>query len=177
MTDLDGIIEGCRKGDAQMQSRLYKLYSPRFYALCCRYAADTEVANDALVDGFLSIFMTIDSYSGKGSFEGWMQTIFVRATIKRLRQKTAHNSRQLSNDAALECPYSVDLDRQIDVRAALEHAMGALGDSQRVLVNMIAIDDLSFAQAAQELGQPVSTIKWHYYQAMQIVRRRMKNRL
>jgi len=177
MTDLDRIIEGCKKGDVSMQSELYKRYSPRFYALCRRYAADDDMADDALVEGFMTIFQTIGKYGARGSFEGWMHTIFVRTTIHLLRKKILHNDREKDVELAGDQGYSVDIDRQIDIRTALEQAMSVLTDSQRLLVNLIAIDDHTFAMAAKELEMPESTVKWQYYQAMEVVKRRMKNRL
>jgi len=177
MTDLDRIIEGCKKGDASMQSELYKQYSPRFYALCRRYVVDEDMANDALVEGFITVFQTIDKYSARGSFEGWMHTIFVRSAIHLLRKKMQQNERELSDELAADQGYSVDLDKQIDIRTALEQAMRLLTDKQRVIVNLIAIDDHTFVQVANELQLPESTVKWQYYQAMEIVKCKMKRRL
>ena len=55
-----------------MQKELYDRFSARFYALCCRYAPDDDIAKELLVDGFMTIFSEIGNYRGDGAFEGWM---------------------------------------------------------------------------------------------------------
>lgn len=48
---------------------------------------DLELAEDALVKGFLKIFENIDSFEGKGNFEGWMYKIMVNECLMELRKK------------------------------------------------------------------------------------------
>ena len=43
-----------------------------------RYAGNPDAAKDLLQDGFVKVFTSMDSYSGAGSFEGWMRKIFTR---------------------------------------------------------------------------------------------------
>ncbi|MFT6336906.1 MAG: RNA polymerase sigma factor (sigma-70 family) [Saprospiraceae bacterium] len=79
--DLDTIIEGCKKGEKVCQERLVRSYAPGLLAICRRYSRDSESANDALQESFINIFKYIKSYSGAGSFEGWMKRIAVNCTI------------------------------------------------------------------------------------------------
>ena len=79
--ELNTIIEGCKKGEKICQERLVRNYAPRLLAICRRYSRDSESANDALQESFINIFKYIDSYSGKGSFEGWMKRIAANCTI------------------------------------------------------------------------------------------------
>ena len=72
MKKLEEVIEGCKRGDKLSQKELYDRYSSRYFVFCRRYAADDESAKDILIDGFLAVFQSVDTYSGTGSFEGWM---------------------------------------------------------------------------------------------------------
>ena len=92
MDNLERVIEGCKNGDAKMQRELYQRYSPRFYALCRRYSNDDEMANSALVDGFLTVFQSIGSYRGEGSFEGWMHKIFLRKIVHVYRKNNKYRT-------------------------------------------------------------------------------------
>ena len=58
-----------------------RIYAPRLLAICRRYSRDSESAKDALQESFINIFKYINSYSGAGSFEGWMKRIAVNCTI------------------------------------------------------------------------------------------------
>ena len=85
---LKKLIHQCKKQELKAQEELYRSYSARFFALCLKYSSSYEEAQDLLQEGFLKIFVHIDQYKGKGSFEGWMTRIFINTAIKEtLKQK------------------------------------------------------------------------------------------
>lgn len=79
--EIEKIIEGCKSGKAECQEYLVRKYAPVLLAICRRYTKDHESANDALQEAFINIFKYIKSYSGKGSFEGWLKRIAVNCSI------------------------------------------------------------------------------------------------
>ena len=50
-------------------------------AICRRYTKDPASAQDALQETFINVFKYINTYSGKGSFEGWMKRIAVNCSL------------------------------------------------------------------------------------------------
>lgn len=80
------LIEGCRNGERLAQKELYETYSRKMMGVCLRYVSDRETARDLLQDGFVKVFTSMDSYSGLGSFEGWMRKIFVNCALEYLLQ-------------------------------------------------------------------------------------------
>lgn len=81
------LISGCIDGNRRMQEELYRRFSPRMYAVCLRYAASSEEAEDILQEGFIKIFKKLGSFRGDGSFEGWIRRIFVNTAIEHFRRK------------------------------------------------------------------------------------------
>ena len=79
------LIEGCRKGDRRAQKALYETFSRKMMSVCLRYVSDWETARDLLQEGFVKVFTHIDSYTGNGSFEGWIRKIFVNSALEYLR--------------------------------------------------------------------------------------------
>src|SRR5690606_9679242 len=71
------IIKGCLKGDRKAQQYLYESFSGKFLAICLRYIKDRDMAEDAMIEGFMRIFQKLSQYEGKGSFEGWMKRVIV----------------------------------------------------------------------------------------------------
>lgn len=49
------------------------------YRLCLRYAGEEDTALLILNNGFLRVFKKIDSYSFKGSLEGWVRKLIFHA--------------------------------------------------------------------------------------------------
>ena len=75
--DIDQIIKGCKNNDRKCQDQLVRLFAPKLMAVCIRYCNDSEIAKDALQESFINILKYINTYSGKGSFEGWVRRIAV----------------------------------------------------------------------------------------------------
>lgn len=173
MDTLEKVIEGCQNADEAMQAELYKRYSPRFYALARRYAPDDETAREILTDGFLAIFNDIENYRGDGSFEGWMQTIFIRKAIKAYNVSIRHRRMQLNPDKE-DFPYTPDdVGRQIDIREALIKALQFLSDKERRVFNLVAVEEYTMTDAAELLGLPESTVKSQYYRAQETLKRKI----
>src|SRR5690606_9307900 len=114
-------IEGCKRRDRKAQKLLYEQYSARFFGVCKRYMKNAELAEDVLVKGFLKIFENIDSFEGKGNFEGWMQRIFINECLMELRKKNdftvyleTSNIQPKRDAMALENLYEQDILKLLD---------------------------------------------------------------
>jgi len=68
------------------QKELYQRFSPKMLGVCMRYIKDLQYAEDVLLEGFLKVFDKLDSFTFKGSFEGWLRQIFVRASLDFIRR-------------------------------------------------------------------------------------------
>ena len=177
MDDLNRIIEGCKKGDSAMQKELYDRYSPRFYALSLRYATDTYIAKEILTEGFLAVFNNVSKYDGRGSFEGWMQTIFVRMAIKIFRRDHRQVLLEEANDINDAPTFRPDTERQMDLRKVIKTAINQLDAGQRLLFNMIAVEECTFVETAIMLDIPESTVKSRYYRVQQKMKDLIKAQL
>ena len=80
------LIKGCKENKPKAQKELYETYARKMMAVCLRYTNDRESAQDLLQDGFIKVFTAIGTYSGNGSFEGWMRKIFVNTALEYLRK-------------------------------------------------------------------------------------------
>ena len=177
METLESVIEGCKNGDEAMQAELYRLYSPRFYLLCRRYSPDDETAREILIDGFLSIFNDVRNYRGEGSFEGWMQTIFLRKSIKAFHSHQRRQSLFVPPDKE-DFPYHpVDVGKQIDIREALVQALRTLSEKEQSVFNLVAVEEYTLADAAEMLALPESTVKSQYYRAQQKLKKKLLKHL
>ncbi|EPR67507.1 RNA polymerase ECF-type sigma factor [Cyclobacterium qasimii M12-11B] len=80
------LIKGCLKGDRKSQRGLYDQFSGKFLSICLRYIKDPDLAQDVLVEGFMKIFQSLNTYRHEGSFEGWMKRIMVTQALLTLRK-------------------------------------------------------------------------------------------
>lgn len=75
--DEQNIIERCRKNDRLAQEQLYRRFFAPMMRLCMRYTrGDRERALEILNNGMLRVFQKIDSFEGRGSLEGGLESSF-----------------------------------------------------------------------------------------------------
>jgi len=79
------LIAGCKKNESWARKKLYEHYAPAMLGVCVRYTNDYEGAKDILHEGFIRIFTKVDTYSGEGSFSGWIRRVFVTTALEYLK--------------------------------------------------------------------------------------------
>jgi RNA polymerase sigma-70 factor (ECF subfamily) len=149
-------IQGCKRRDRLVQKQLYEKYSARFFGVCKRYLKNVELAEDVLVKGFLKIFDHIDSYEGKGNFEGWMQRIFINECLMELRKKQdftiyleTSNIQPQRDATVLENLYAQDILKLLDF----------LPIGCRTVFNLYVIEGYKHNEIAEQLGISEGTSK------------------
>jgi RNA polymerase sigma factor (sigma-70 family) len=81
------LISGCIALDSRMQKELYNRFAPKMYAVCLRYADNSDDAKDLLQEGFIKIYKNLAKFRAEGSFEGWVRRVFVNTAIEHYRRK------------------------------------------------------------------------------------------
>lgn len=169
--DENELISACKSGKSWAQKKIYELHAPTMMSVCYRYVNDRETARDILQDGFIKIFTKIDSYSGAGSFAGWMRRIFVTTALEHLRQNDAlkqsasidnyENHFENNEISALE-KISVD---------DLMKCIAGLSDGYRTVFNLYAIEGFSHAEIAEMLNINEVTSRSQFMRARKILQK------
>ena len=166
------LINGCRKGDRLAQKELYETYSRKMMGVCLRYVNDRETARDLLQDGFVKVFTSMDSFSGTGSFEGWMRKIFVNCALEYLRKSDVlRESTDLDNTAELIQPAGSVIS---DMSAAeLMKLVQELPAGFRTVFNLFAIEGYSHKEISDMLNITESTSRSQFTRAKQMLQKRI----
>ena len=166
------LIIACREQDRKAQKELYDTYARRMMAVCLRYVNDREKALDLLQDGFVKVFMAIDSYAGSGSFEGWIRKIMVNVCLESLRRT------DILRDA-------VELDKGEEIEASNDSPISALSEKElrqliaelpdgfRTVFNLFAIEGYSHKEISEMLNINESTSRSQYNRARQVLQRKV----
>lgn len=150
MTETELIVK-CRQKDPGAQKALYHLYARKMMGVCMRYAADVETARDLLQEGFVAVFTHLDSYSGSGSFEGWIRRIMVNTALQHLRKGIMFLE---ATDLNLyESSYATDYSVVDDLSAQdLMNMVESLPNGFRTIFNLYAIEGYSHQEIASMLN-------------------------
>lgn len=150
-------IEGCKRQDSLAQEHLYKHYSGKMYALCCRYIPSKMEAEDVLVTAFTKVFERIEQYKGEGSFEGWLRKVIVNESLTYLRR---NKNMYLETDieAVDKEPDLAKLESNLEVDDLMK-LIGLLPTGYRMVFNLYAIDGYSHKEIAEQLGISENTSK------------------
>ncbi len=171
------LIEKCKQGDIMSQKTLYDSYKGRFYALCLRFSSSSEEAQDILIEGFLKVFRSLDSYRGEGEFEGWMYKIFINHAIRyTYKSKTDVLSPKFKKEVEETMGTDTNNAFSTEIYDMLLIYLHRLNSRERTIFNMIAIEEYSFSEAAKELHISKSVAKTYYYRARALLQRWMKEK-
>jgi RNA polymerase sigma-70 factor, ECF subfamily len=156
---------------------LYDRYGGTVYALALRMTGDQGMAQEIALDAFMQVWQQVDRFDARqGSLEGWLFTIARSRAIDRLRAVKAAK-RTLGEEQEQEPlqPTRVDppeeivelVERQRHVRRAL----GLLTPAQRAALDLAYFQGLSHSEIAEQLGEPLGTVKTRIRQAMLLLRK------
>ncbi|GAB3021400.1 RNA polymerase sigma factor [Niabella terrae] len=140
-----------------MQEELYRRFSPKMYAVCLRYASNTEEAQDILQDGFIKIFKKLESFRADGSFEGWIRRIFVNTAIEYFRRKKYLQPVTEKEENTIEGKYVSVLD-ELGEKDIMD-LIGQLSPGYKTVFNMYVVEGYSHKEIGEMLGISEGTSK------------------
>ena len=158
------IIEGCLKRKRRAQKVLFEKYHASLMGICMRYSKSKSEAEDVLLMGFTRILKKIKTYSGKGSFEGWMKRIVVNIAIDNYR----HNNKYYFHESIEETHVDLEFANYIPDNLAVEEILKTiqnLPNGYRIVFNLFAIEGYSHKEIAEKLGITESTSKTQFLKA------------
>lgn len=170
---LEELIEQCKAQDRKAQEKLYKLYSHKLYSICLKYSRNATEAEDNLHDSFMTIFEKINSYSYKGSFEGWIKRITVNTVLQKYRKEGTFDT----------LPYNLEEDINVTIedqqQVSLDYLLGiiqSLPDRYRLTFNLYVLDGYSHKEIAAMLDITEGTSKSNLARAKMALRSKIEGR-
>lgn len=158
------IINGCLKRKRRAQKILFERYHASLMGICMRYSKSKSEAEDVLLMGFTRIFKKINTYSGKGSFEGWMRKIIVNIAIDNFRRNNKYYFHEIVEESGYDLEYAEYIPDNLTLEEILK-TIQSLPNGYRVVFNMFAIEGFSHKEIAEMMNISESTSKTQYLKA------------
>ena len=169
---LDELARLAARGDTPAMERLLTAVQPRVMRLCARMLPCREDAEEASQDALLAISAKLGSFRGEARFSTWAHAVAgnaARQTYRSLRRRSAEQPSDELPGAPDPRTTSVIAGSRIDLLEALE----VLERTHPEWVEPIVLRDLAgldYAQIAEQLGQPLGTVKSRIHDARRVLR-------
>ncbi len=160
------LISSSRAGDIEAFNLLVEQYQRLVYNLALRMLGNSETAEDATQDAFLSAYRAIGKFRG-GSFKSWILRIAANSCHDKMR--VARHARVTSLDTLLEKSGDLLLDNNAEspedyvlrreLGQFLNEGLTHLPEDQRLAVVLCDIQGLSYEEVSQATGSSLGTVK------------------
>jgi RNA polymerase sigma-70 factor (ECF subfamily) len=150
-------------GSVESFDELYGRYCDRAYRVARAVCRDDGRAQEAVQDGFLSVWNSRASYRPQqGTVAAWLLTVVRYRAIDIVRNDRKHVSRRASHDQR-EWPSTVEDPLETAVKhddaQRLQASLAMLPDAQAEVVTLAYYGELSHTEIAAQLGLPTGTVK------------------
>lgn len=168
--DEKALIQDALQGDFDAFNRLVLAYQDRVYNQAYRVLGESQAADDATQEAFISAYKNLRSFRG-GSFRAWLLRIVTNACYDELRRRKRRPTTPLEpvDDAGdeIESPHWIsdpgELPEDNVVRSelgqAIQHCLDQLPIDFRVVVVLVDVQGMDYLEASEAIGKPLGTVK------------------
>ncbi len=156
----EALIVRAGRGDRLAAGALIARHSPKVLALCGRILFDRAGAEDAAQETFLKLWENAARWKPQGArLETWLYRVASNACFDRLRRRKREAPEEEAGDVIDGAPAADEEIAENDRRRALEVALAALPERQRIAVTLCHYQELSNIEAAQTMEISVEAVE------------------
>jgi RNA polymerase sigma-70 factor, ECF subfamily len=135
-------------------------YRHRVFAVCFRVLHDHADAEDAAQETFVKLARGADAFRGDAKLSTWLYRVARNVCLDRIRYDARRPSTPVDDVAAAGTEPSVeDVSDAHATATVVGAALAQLDDRSRQLLLLVAVDGLSYAEAAEVSDLAVGTVK------------------
>jgi RNA polymerase sigma-70 factor, ECF subfamily len=171
------LVARLRSGDGDAFAEVVRAYGGRLLATARRMLRDEEEARDVVQETFLSAFKSIHSFAGGSKLSTWLHSIATNAALMRMRSRRRRPEARIddllprfdetghwSDEPAAWDPPADALEKR-RLRVAVRRCIDRLPDTHRTILVLRDVEDLSTAEAAEQLGITETAVKLRLHRA------------
>ena len=169
------LLSRTAEGEEDAFRQLVERHQDRLVGLCQRLLGDREEALDAAQEVFLKTYGKAGSLQPNGELFTWMYRVATNHCLNRIRRRKLAQFLSLTPDPGAEAASLEPVDNAPDALATLEsrrrwqqtlEAIGALPESQRVVLILARFEGLPYRQIGEILGISEGAVESRLFRAM-----------
>ncbi len=167
--DNDLVARVVASGDTHAFGELIRRHQSQVRNFLRKLAKDPELADDLAQDCFLHAWDKLRTYSGRGTFIGWLMKV-AYTTFLQSKRKSKRYGEILEEAGHLADAESRSYTEPVDDVTDLDKLLGVLNEEERAVVVMSYACGLSHREISEATDQPVGTIKSLIFRAKEKIR-------
>ena len=169
------LLLGARLRDESALAGLYDRYGGLVFTLALRIVGDRDLAEEVMQDVFLRCWHGLEQFdASRGSLPGWLLGIARNRAIDVLRGRQ-HQARLREREPLPEPgdwePATADRSDEVVLYTLVGQALAELSEAQREAIELAYYGGLTQTEVAQQLGEPLGTIKTRIRDGLRRLRR------
>ena len=175
--DDEELIRQISRSQPEAVRLLYRRYGRMVYSVALRAVGDPSVAEEITQDVFLRIWEKAESYRpDKAKLVTWIARIARNRAIDVYRQRKSRDDRasagweELKQAATAPAPHPGERMEMERLQGRVREAVASLPADQRTALALAFFRGRTHKEIAEELGEPLGTVKTRIRAAMQKLR-------
>lgn len=151
------LIKNVARGNRKAQHELFEMFAPKMLSVCRQYIKHGDLAEEVMLSGFFKVFNKIETYSGNGSFEGWIRRIMVNESLSELRRQKKLN---FQDESVIEnsLEHSAYMDSELESEE-IQKLIDALPDGYKTVFVLYVVEGYKHSEIAELLQISEGTSK------------------
>jgi len=155
-----------------LAATLYERLGPRVLELGYRYyAGNTTEAEELVAETFARVLAALGRFKGRSSYSTWIYRIAMNVITDGLRRR---RTASLEAEPISPLPAVGHGIEQRERETEVDRALRSLSPEHRMVLTLVAMQDMSSADAAGFLGVPEGTLWSRYARARVAMARRLQ---
>ena len=173
------LIEKVKGGDKEEYRKIIFLYQTKIFNLCYRFLGNIEDAEEAASDIFVRAYFKIHKFNRKSKFSTWLYRLSVNHCINKVKERgrkkrletIPFSNIEQDEEKTFESILSDETDTPIDflhrkqIQECIRKKISKLNSKQRLALELIHFQELSYSETSKILKCPVATIKTRLHRA------------
>ena len=174
----DELMERSQSDDVEAFEQLYDRYGALAYRVARSVCRDQHRAEEAVQDGFLSIWRSRSNYNpDRGTFKSWsVSVVRHRAIDLNRREAVSHRNALADANRAATLPPSGSAEDHALARSnadAIRASLDRLPDAQAEVITLAFYGQLTHTEIAQQLSLREGTVKGRMRLGLEKLRQQM----
>lgn len=174
-------MERCQRGDLSAFNELVHRYQQHVYSLAYRLSNSYDDAEDIASEVFIRVFNALPRFRGDAQLSTWLYRVVTNVYLDK--RKRRGNLPVTSLEEYLETteggqvrqvpdpsPTPQEILEARERREAVQRAVSALPEYQRIMIAMYHLEGMPYEQIAEVLDMPLGTVKSRLNRARRALR-------